>query len=52
MNAIARSLERTAPGTPEFFTVPVRPYASAPNLLGWDRSAAERLFARVRDDTM
>ncbi|MEU1737158.1 LCP family protein [Streptosporangium sp. NPDC020145] len=52
LRAIAESLDGTAPGSVEFLTVPVRPSAVDPMRLDWDRAAASRLFAKVRDDTL
>ncbi|MEV4097988.1 LCP family protein [Streptosporangium saharense] len=52
LRAIAESLDGTAPGSFGFFKMPVRPSASDPGVLDWDRAAAQRLFAKVRDDTL
>ncbi|MFF0577763.1 LCP family protein [Streptosporangium saharense] len=52
LRAIAESLDGTVPGSFGSFRVPVRPSASDPGVLDWDRPAAQRLFAKVRDDTL
>ncbi|MER7133649.1 LCP family protein, partial [Streptosporangium saharense] len=52
LRAVAESLDGTAPGSLGFFRVPVRPSASDPGVLDWDRAAAQRLFAKVHDDTL
>lgn len=52
LRAIAESLDGTAPGSFGFFRMPVRPSASDPGVLDWDRAASQRLFAKLRDDTL
>ncbi|GAA3120308.1 LCP family protein [Streptosporangium carneum] len=50
MRSIFDSLKETRPEAVEFVTVPVRPHPADPHRLEWDRSAAERLFTRLRED--